>query len=64
MADISFALFMFYGPPGDWEGGMEWLRHGLLLAAAGAVHLIVELIFPGARDDASDGIGHGARLTP
>lgn len=60
VADIGLAVYMFYGPPRDWDGAMQWLYYGLMLAAVGAIHLIVKLIFPETEDDAQDYAGEDA----
>lgn len=54
VAAVCSALWMFVGPPHDWEGGMEWLRRGLMVVAVASIHLGVKLIFPEARGDASE----------
>ncbi|MDW6057332.1 hypothetical protein SAZ11_03615 [Streptomyces sp. FXJ1.4098] len=33
---IAVALWPAFGPPSDGEGGIGWLRHGLVLGCLGA----------------------------
>ncbi|MFJ9742906.1 hypothetical protein [Streptomyces sp. NPDC101166] len=54
-ADIAFMVYLFYGPPRDWEDGKKWLYRALMLAALAAVHLIVKLIFPTTGDEDTPG---------
>ncbi|MEU0674579.1 hypothetical protein ABZ330_17135 [Streptomyces sp. NPDC006172] len=58
-ADIAVAVYLFYGPARDWEGGMEWVYRALMFTAMAAIHLIVKLIFPSTGDEATqDGAPH------
>lgn len=50
---IAVASWVVFGPPGDWEGGMRWIRHGLALGTLGAVSFGVRLMFPGTDEDES-----------
>ncbi|MFI1334013.1 hypothetical protein ACH4U7_28700 [Streptomyces sp. NPDC020845] len=46
---IAVALWLAFGPPQDWEGGMRWLRHGLVWGSLGLALLSARLIFPATR---------------
>ncbi|MFI0780575.1 hypothetical protein [Streptomyces sp. NPDC021212] len=54
LVGITVALWLVFGPPQDWEGGMRWLRHGLALGSLGVIILAARLIFPTAEEDAAD----------
>jgi hypothetical protein len=45
-AGIAVATWLVFGPPGDWEGGMRWLRHGLAGGTLGAIVLGARLMYP------------------
>jgi hypothetical protein len=51
---VAVVLWRALGSPRDWEGGMRWLRTGLMLGALGAISLSARLVFPGAKGDAPD----------
>ena len=50
----TVALWLAFGPPQDWEGGMRWLRHGLALGSLGVIVLAARLIFPTTREGTAD----------
>ncbi|MES4908473.1 MULTISPECIES: hypothetical protein [unclassified Streptomyces] len=52
LVGIAVALWLAFGPPRDWEGGMRWLRHGLVWGALGLAALSARLMFPATRKDA------------
>jgi hypothetical protein len=58
LVGIGVAAWLVFGSPHDWEGGMRWLRHGLVLASLGLVSLAARLVFPdtqkGTSETASD----------
>lgn len=54
LAGATVALWLVFGPPRDWEGGMRWLRHGLALGSLGVIILAARLIFPATREAAAD----------
>jgi hypothetical protein len=50
---IAVASWVVFGPPGDWEGDMRWVRHGLALGTLGAISFGARLMFPGTGEDES-----------
>lgn len=46
------AVWLAFGAPGDWQGDIRWLRHGLVLGCLGLITLSARLMFPAAREDA------------
>ncbi|WP_327343967.1 hypothetical protein [Streptomyces europaeiscabiei] len=72
LAGIAVALWVVFGVPQEWTGGMRWLRSALALASFGAISLAVRFFFPdssnssnsspgaspdGIPSDAPDGVG-------
>ncbi|MER7563360.1 hypothetical protein ABTZ93_10375 [Streptomyces sp. NPDC097941] len=57
---IALVLWRVFGSPQDWEGGMRWLRTGLMLGALGAIGLSARLIFPDTGGDAPDEVSEKA----
>lgn len=54
LVGVTVALWLVFGPPQDWEGGMRWLRHGLALGSLGVIVLAARLIFPATREGTAD----------
>lgn len=53
---IAVASWVVFGPPGDWEGGIRWIRHGLALGTLGAISFGARLMFPGTGEDQSSSV--------
>ncbi|WP_245738057.1 hypothetical protein [Streptomyces sparsogenes] len=51
---LATVVWLAFGAPSDWEGGIRWLRHGLVLGCLGLFTLSARLIFPATREDAPD----------
>ncbi|MFD3512610.1 hypothetical protein [Streptomyces sp. NPDC058657] len=47
-------VWLAFGPPQDWEGGMRWLRHGLVWGSLGVMGFAGRLMFPDARERTRD----------
>lgn len=54
LVGATVALWLAFGPPQDWEGGMRWLHHGLAWGSLGLIVLAARLIFPPTREDTAD----------
>ncbi|MDX3776831.1 hypothetical protein ACSCB1_18255 [Streptomyces europaeiscabiei] len=50
LAGIAVALWVVFGVPQEWTGGMRWLRSALALASFGAISLAVRFFFPDSSD--------------
>ncbi|MGX1477773.1 UNVERIFIED_CONTAM: hypothetical protein RKD50_006581 [Streptomyces canus] len=54
LVGITLASWLAFGPPRDGEGGVRWLRHGLVWASLGVIILAARVMFPDTRKDPSD----------
>ncbi|RNG17723.1 hypothetical protein EEJ42_29595 [Streptomyces botrytidirepellens] len=54
LVGVTVALWLAFGPPRDWEGGMRWLRHGLALGSLGVIVFAARLMFPESREGTAD----------
>ncbi|MDX3131556.1 hypothetical protein PV367_17595 [Streptomyces europaeiscabiei] len=54
LAGIAVALWVVFGVPQEWTGGMRWLRSALALASFGAISLAVRFFFPNSSDSSAD----------
>ncbi|MBT2369628.1 hypothetical protein J7E88_31255 [Streptomyces sp. ISL-10] len=54
LVGIAVAVWLVFGPPQDWEGGMRWLRHGLALGSLGMIVFAARLMFPDTQDGTAD----------
>ncbi|MDX2525555.1 hypothetical protein [Streptomyces europaeiscabiei] len=53
LAGIAVALWVVFGVPQEWTGGMRWLRSALALASFGAISLAVRFFFPDGSDSSA-----------
>lgn len=54
LAGTAVALWVVFGVPQEWTGGMRWLRTALALASFGAFGLAVRFVFPDTSDGSAD----------
>jgi hypothetical protein len=54
LVGITVAVWLVFGPPRDWQGGMRWLRHGLALGSLGAIVFATRLMFPDTQNGTAD----------
>ncbi|MGW7197853.1 hypothetical protein [Streptomyces chryseus] len=54
LAGVSLGLWIVYGDPFGWRGGLRLLRFGLGLASMGLITASAWLMFPGGREDDED----------
>lgn len=54
LVGIATALWVAFGGPQDWQGGMRWVRYALALGSLGVITCSTWLIFPETRVIAAD----------
>ncbi|WP_327728169.1 hypothetical protein OG250_16455 [Streptomyces sp. NBC_00487] len=54
LAGIALGLWVAFGAPRDWHGGMRFLRYALVLGCLGAISGGAKLVFPDTSGDLPD----------